>query len=61
MNKVYYQCFSDNLKDFLFNKGVKYLIKCRHYETSNPMWVYLHDDEGLLSKYLKEWSETNLE
>lgn len=53
--KIYYSCYSDNLKDFLYNKGYKYLIKCRHYETLNPMWIYMYDTKGLLSKYLEEW------
>lgn len=54
-DKLFYQCFSGSLKVFLYNKGIKYLIKCRHYESDKPMWVYLYDKEGLLDKYLEEW------
>ena len=53
--RVYYPCFSNNLKDFLASKNYKYLIKCKHSETLVDLWIYLYKDDGLLDKYLEEW------
>lgn len=59
MDIKYYPCFSKNQKDFLKSKGIDYLIKCRHCESRVLMWIFIYDDEGILSKYLKEWSESS--
>lgn len=53
--KVYYQCLSCNVKDFLMGKGLRYLVRCRHFDTKCPMWIFMYDKEGLLDKYLEEW------
>ena len=55
--KLFYQCFSDKQKDFLWDNGIKYILKCKHWETLNPMWIYLYDAEGKLDEYLKKWSD----
>ena len=60
-NKIYYQCFSSNLKDFLFSKNFRYLLECRHKETLKPIWIYLYDDKGLLDQYLEEWKTIRVE
>lgn len=58
-NKIFYQCFSDKLRDFLKSKGLSYLLKCKHHVTLNPMWIYLYDTEGKLDEALQEWTDTN--
>lgn len=60
-NKRYYPCYSNYQKNFLKRKGIDYLIKCRDYNTKNPLWLFMFDNEGLLNKYLKEWSEGSYE
>lgn len=54
-DKVYYPCFSLPEKDFLMSKKLRYLLKCRHWETDVPMFIFMYDKEGLLDKYLEEW------
>ncbi|MCD3335769.1 hypothetical protein [Clostridium botulinum] len=59
MYRKYYQCFSYKQKDFLKSKNIDYLIKCRHYETGKRMWVFIFDNDSVLSNALTEWSNTN--
>ncbi|EKS4344990.1 hypothetical protein QB607_002993 [Clostridium botulinum] len=53
----YYPCFSGKQKDFLKSKGINYLIKCRHFESDNKMWIFIFDDKGKLDSALKEWTK----
>jgi hypothetical protein len=55
--KLFYQCFSDKLRDFLKEKSIYYILKCKHYETLKPMWIYLYDSGGKLDNALQEWSD----
>lgn len=54
-SKVYYQCFSTKLRDYLFDNGINYLIECRHKTTLSPMWIYLYDNGNLLDSHLEKW------
>ena len=60
-NIKYYPCFSGTEKNFLKSKGLKYLIKCRHFESDNKMWLFIYDDEKKLDNALTEWTNSKEE
>ena len=52
----YFPCFSSNQKDFIMNKGLRYLLKCKHSETLKTMWIFVFDEEKRLDEVLAEWT-----
>lgn len=52
-----YKCYSENQKDWLYNKGIRYILKARDYNNSNKMWLYHEND--LLNDKLQEWHDNN--
>lgn len=61
MNKnerIYYPCLSYKQMHFLMSKGLKPLLQCRHYDTGNPMWIFMYEENRkLLDNALQEWSD----
>ena len=55
MNKIFYQCFSENQKKYLVNKGHSILLVARHIKTNNIFWCFLITDK--LEKDLKNWTD----
>jgi hypothetical protein len=55
MNKIFYQCFSENQKRFLVSKGHRILLKAIHIDTKKIFWCFLICEE--LELHLKEWSK----
>jgi hypothetical protein len=53
--KIYYQCFSKPEKEFLYSKGMDFLLVCRHWQSLKPMWIFLYDNDGKLDEYLEQW------
>lgn len=45
-----YKCYSENQKDWLYNKGIRYILKARDYNNSNKMWLY-HENDLLMISY----------
>jgi len=57
-NKIFYQCFSWKQRDFIEAHGIKYLLKCKHFETERSMYIFIYDTEGLLDSILQQWIDT---
>lgn len=51
-----FPCYSLNLRNFLFDKGIKYKLFAKNSNNNKNFWIYIDDD--ILKKYLKEWKET---
>lgn len=55
MNNVeLYCCYSLNLREFLFNNGVRYKLAALNPNSKSLFWVYVKDEK--LDKLLNEWS-----
>lgn len=54
--KLYYQCFSLPLKEFLDSKQIKSEFKAKHCKTDREFWLYIYKEDNKLNEALKEWS-----
>ena len=55
MNNVeLYCCYSLNLREFLYNNGLRYKLAALNPNSKSLCWVYVKDDK--LDKLLNEWS-----
>lgn len=48
-----FPCYSIPLRDFLFNKGIKYEIVGLHPQTNKMFWVYIKNKT--LQDAMEEW------
>lgn len=55
MNVELYCCYSLNLREFLYNNGLRYKLAALNPNSKSLFWVYVKTDE--LDKLLTEWSE----
>ena len=53
-NVELYCCYSLNLRDFLYNNGVRYKIAALNPNSKSLFWVYIKTEK--LDKLLTEWS-----
>ena len=53
-NVYLYTCYSLNLRNFLYSKGIKYRIAARHPNKEEMFWIYVRDEK--LDNALTEWS-----
>lgn len=49
-----YCCYSLNLRDFLYNNGVRYKLAALNPNSKSLFWVYVKTEK--LDKLLTEWS-----
>lgn len=49
-----YCCYSLNLREFLFNSGVRYKLAALNPNSKSLFWVYVKTEK--LDKLLTEWS-----
>lgn len=49
-----YCCYSLNLREFLYNNGVRYKLAALNPNSKSLFWVYVKDEK--LDKLLSEWS-----
>lgn len=55
MNNVeLYCCYSLNLREFLYNNGLRYKLAALNPNSKSLFWVYIKDEK--LDKLLNEWS-----
>lgn len=54
MNVELYYCYSLNLREFLYNNGLRYKLAALNPNSKSLFWVYVKDDK--LDKLLNEWS-----
>lgn len=55
MEKIFYQCFSLNQKNYLVKKGHPILLHAKHIKTDKEFWCFMINEK--LSEDLKEWSK----
>lgn len=56
MNEVeLYCCYSLNLRNYLYENGLRYKLAALNPNSKSLFWVYIKTDE--LDKLLTEWSE----
>ena len=53
-NTELYCCYSLNLREFLYNNGVRYKLAALNPNRKSLFWVYVKDEK--LDKLLSEWS-----
>ena len=53
-----YCCYSLNLRNFLYSKGLRYELAARNPNTNKLFWIYFKTKE--LDNYLNEWAITKL-
>ena len=53
-NIEFYCCYSLNLRNFLYNNGIKYKLAALNPNSKKLFWVYIKDET--LDQLLKEWS-----
>ena len=53
-NTELYCCYSLNLREFLYNNGVRYKLAALNPNSKSLFWVYVKDEK--LDKLLSEWS-----
>lgn len=53
-NVELYCCYSLNLRDFLYNNGVRYKLAALNPNSKSLFWVYVKNEK--LDKLLSEWS-----
>lgn len=51
-----YCCYSLNLRNFLYSKGLRYELAARNPNTNKLFWIYFKTKE--LDNYLTEWAIT---
>lgn len=49
-----YCCYSLNLREFLYNNGVRYKLAALNPNSKSLFWVYVKDEK--LDKLLSDWS-----
>lgn len=49
-----YCCYSLNLREFLYNNGVRYKLAALNPNSKSLFWVYIKTEK--LDKLLSEWS-----
>ena len=49
-----YCCYSLNLRNFLYQNGVKYALCALNPNSGNMFWAYIKDEK--LDTLLKQWS-----
>lgn len=49
-----YCCYSLNLREFLYENGLRYKLAALNPNSKSLFWVYVKDDK--LDKLLSEWS-----
>lgn len=55
MNNVeLYCCYSLNLREFLYNNGLRYKLAALNPNSKSLFWVYVKDEK--LDRLLNEWS-----
>ena len=54
MNRLYC-CYSENQKEFLSQKGLRYEICVLNPNNYNMMWVYVREEK--LDRLLTEWTK----
>jgi hypothetical protein len=54
-NVELYCCYSLNLRNYLFDNGLRYKIAALNPNSKSLFWVYVKDEK--LDKLLNEWSE----
>lgn len=55
MNNIeLYCCYSLNLREFLYDNGVRYKLAALNPNSKSLFWVYVKDEK--LDKLLSEWS-----
>lgn len=55
MNNIdLYCCYSLNLREFLYNNGLRYKLAALNPNSKSLFWVYVKDEK--LDKLLSEWS-----
>ena len=50
-----YCCYSLNLREFLYNNGLRYKLAALNPNSKSLFWVYIKDEK--LDKLLTEWSK----
>jgi hypothetical protein len=53
-NVELYCCYSLNLREFLYNNGVRYKLAALNPNSKSLFWVYIKNEK--LDKLLTEWS-----
>lgn len=53
-NVELYCCYSLNLREFLYNNGLRYKLAALNPNSKSLFWVYVKDEK--LDKLLNEWS-----
>lgn len=53
-NVELYCCYSLNLREFLYDNGVRYKLAALNPNSKSLFWVYVKDEK--LDKLLTEWS-----
>ena len=53
-NVELYCCYSLNLREFLYSKGVRYKLAALNPNSKSLFWVYVKNEK--LDKLLSEWS-----
>lgn len=53
-NVELYCCYSLNLREFLYNNGVRYKLAALNPNSKSLFWVYVKTEK--LDKLLSEWS-----
>ncbi len=53
-NTELYCCYSLNLREFLYNNGVRYKLAALNPNSKSLFWVYIKNEK--LDKLLSEWS-----
>ena len=50
-----YCCYSLNLREFLYNNGLRYKLAALNPNSKSLFWVYVKNEK--LDKLLSEWSD----
>lgn len=54
-NVELYTCYSLNLRNFLYNNGLKYKLAARNPNSNQLFWVYVKNEK--LNELLTKWTE----
>lgn len=54
MNVELYCCYSLNLRNFLYSKGLRYKLAALNPNSQKMFWVYIKNEK--LNTLLNEWS-----
>lgn len=55
MDTELYCCYSLNLREFLYENGMRYKLAALNPNSKSLFWVYVKDEK--LDRLLNEWSE----